>query len=93
MTARVRTHSHAFSQTPCSGWSACHSVPHSFTGKRQQRPRYCRHRSGVCAAAEQDSEGRPDFIERWYGKILGKQALEDRNPFGMKRLGADEVRV
>ena len=32
------------------------------------------------------SEGEPDLVSRWYGKIFGQKALDDRNPFGMKRL-------
>jgi hypothetical protein len=37
------------------------------------------------------SEGEPDLVSRWYGRIFGQKALDDRNPFGMKRLDADEA--
>lgn len=39
------------------------------------------------------SDDQPDFVERWYGKIFGKKALEDRNPFGMKRLVRPQLAV
>jgi hypothetical protein len=26
------------------------------------------------------------MVSRWYGKMFGQKALDDRNPFGMKRL-------
>lgn len=45
---------------------------------RQTPRRPCR----VAAA----SEAQQDFVTRWYGKIFGQKALDDRNPFGMKRL-------
>lgn len=32
------------------------------------------------------SDDQPDLVTQWYGKIFGQKALDDRNPFGMKRL-------
>ena len=54
-------------------------LPQPFTSRQRRQRRTARMRT---AAAPNDQ---PDFIERLYGKIFGKKALEDRNPFGMKR--------
>ncbi|GMH42943.1 hypothetical protein BSKO_10865 [Bryopsis sp. KO-2023] len=36
------------------------------------------------------SDDGPDFAERIFGGLFGKKALDDREPFGLKRLDADE---
>lgn len=46
-------------------------------------------RSITCKAT-QDSENKPDFIERAFGALFGSKALGASEPFGMKRM-SDEA--
>ena len=36
-------------------------------------------------------EDSPDLVERFVGKLFGKKALDSREPFGMKRLSAEDT--
>lgn len=60
---------------------------HSYLPSPGPHLRLDRSRRSVAFSKDDDL----DFVERWYGKIFGKKALEDRNPMGMKRLGAEEA--
>lgn len=43
------------------------------------------------ASAEKPGEEEQDLVTRWVGKIFGKAAVEDRTPFGLKRMDWDQV--
>lgn len=40
---------------------------------------------------KQSPEDSPDLVERFVGMLFGKKALESREPFGMKRLSAEDA--
>lgn len=44
------------------------------------------------ASADKPKEEEQDLVTRWVGKIFGKAAVEDRTPFGLKRMDWDQVR-
>lgn len=76
---------------PHHAWRHPSSTPFASDHARHSRGSARGARSVRVSAEQQPDEDQQDFIERWYGKVFGKKALEDRNPFGMKRLGADEA--
>lgn len=74
-------------QSTCSALKS--NLTRGFTNLRPRLPCRTRRRARnlVVSAKGEDL----DFVERWYGKIFGKKALDDRNPMGMKRLGVEEA--
>lgn len=61
--------------------------------QRQQCQRHrCRVSSTRLRAKDKGKEEDTDLVTRLVGKVFGQQALDDRNPFGLKRMDWDKVR-
>eukprot|EP00877_Chromochloris_zofingiensis_P009355 jgi/Chrzof1/4673/Cz14g22100.t1 len=52
--------------------------------------RPCRQKQNSVRTRAQEEE--TDLVTRWVGKIFGKAALEDRTPFGLKRMDWSQVK-
>lgn len=44
------------------------------------------HSTEACKTRASSGEEQPDLVERLFGRIFGKQALDERSPGGMKRM-------
>lgn len=47
-----------------------------------------RHRNTLARAEKEDS---PDLVTKIFGGLFGKNALEDRKPFGMQRMEEEDM--
>ncbi|KAL3147678.1 hypothetical protein ABBQ32_002429 [Trebouxia sp. C0010 RCD-2024] len=65
----------------------CHrralTVPHLYGRRCKLRSV---HSSKACKTRASSGEEQPDLVERLFGRIFGKQALDERSPGGMKRM-------
>lgn len=78
---------------PSASVRTCHAIStkhlQAADGLFSASPYPAQNRSIACKAT-QDSENKPDFIERAFGALFGSKALGASEPFGMKRM-SDEA--
>lgn len=60
-----------------------------FARSRRACPPLRRSRAPLAARSQQDGQ-EPDLVERLVGRLFGQKALADEQPFGLKRMSAED---
>lgn len=96
LAARLRDHDF-HDMSACAAWvpGGSSTAPHAtrsssrggaFSSNHRQRRR---RQASQIHAQQRDDDAELDIVERFVGKLFGRQALDDPTPGGLKRLSGD----